>query len=58
MHENVPAGIKYDAVSQFFAQNVPGGEAPLTFSLISGGRSNLTYKAANANGTSGQPEVS
>ena len=51
MQENVPAGIKYDAVSRFFAENVPGGDAPLTFSFISGGRSNLTYRADNANGS-------
>ena len=51
MQQNVPAGINYEAVSRFFAENVPGGDAPLTFSFISGGRSNLTYKAANANGT-------
>lgn len=51
MQENVPAGIKYEAVSRFFAENIQGGEAPLTFSFISGGRSNLTYKAENANGT-------
>ncbi len=50
MQENVPAGINYEAVSRFFAENVPGGDAPLTFSFISGGRSNLTYKATNANG--------
>lgn len=49
MHETVPAGIKYDAVSRFFAENVPGGDGPLTFSLISGGRSNLTYKVESAN---------
>ncbi len=51
MQNDVPAGIKYDAVSRFFAENVPGGSAPLTFSLISGGRSNLTYKVESANGT-------
>lgn len=43
MQDTVPAGIKYEAVSRFFAENVPGGDTPLTFSLISGGRSNLTY---------------
>lgn len=37
-------GIRYDAVSRFFAENVPGGDVPLTFTMISGGRSNLTYK--------------
>ncbi|MGE3073238.1 MAG: phosphotransferase family protein [Dehalococcoidia bacterium] len=51
MQNDVPAGIKYDAVSRFFAENVPGGDAPLTFSLISGGRSNLTYKVESKNGT-------
>ena len=51
MQDTVPAGIKYEAVSRFFAENVPGGKAPLTFSLISGGRSNLTYKVESDNGT-------
>lgn len=36
-------GIRHDAVSRFFAARVPGGDVPLAFSLISGGRSNLTY---------------
>jgi aminoglycoside phosphotransferase (APT) family kinase protein len=39
-----PAGIRYEAVSKFFAEHVPGGDVPLRFSLISGGRSNLTYR--------------
>ena len=51
MQDTVPAGIKYEAVSRFLAENVPGGNAPLTFSLISGGRSNLTYKVESENGT-------
>jgi len=51
MQTTVPAGIKFDAVSAFFAEKVPGGRAPLTFSLISGGRSNLTYKVESENGT-------
>ena len=51
MQKDVPAGIKYEAVSRFFAENVPGGNAPLRFSLISGGRSNLTYKVDSDNGT-------
>jgi aminoglycoside phosphotransferase (APT) family kinase protein len=37
------AGIRYDNVARFFAAHVPGGDAALEFSLISGGRSNLTY---------------
>jgi len=40
----VPAGIRYEAVSKFFAEHVPGGDVPLRFALISGGRSNLTYR--------------
>lgn len=43
MTNTVPAGIDFDGVSRYFAQNVPGGDAPLSVSLISGGRSNLTY---------------
>ncbi|MFI5396174.1 MAG: phosphotransferase family protein [Candidatus Binatia bacterium] len=36
-------GIQYDNVSRFFRGQVPGGDCELTFTLISGGRSNLTY---------------
>ena len=36
-------GVHVAAVARFFAARVPGGDVPLTFSLISGGRSNLTY---------------
>jgi aminoglycoside phosphotransferase (APT) family kinase protein len=37
------AGIDYDRVSRFFREQVPSGDCELSFSLISGGRSNLTY---------------
>jgi len=37
-------GIRLDTVTRFFRESVPGGDAPLRFSLISGGRSNLTYR--------------
>ncbi|MDJ0787208.1 MAG: phosphotransferase family protein [Myxococcota bacterium] len=40
----VPPGIDVQAVERFFASEVPGGEGPLEFSLIAGGRSNLTYR--------------
>ncbi|HEY8489410.1 MAG TPA: phosphotransferase family protein [Dehalococcoidia bacterium] len=43
MDGTVPPGIDYQGVSRFFAQHVPGGQGPLTFQLIGGGRSNLTY---------------
>ncbi len=36
-------GIHYENVSRFFRQQVAGGDCDLAFSLISGGRSNLTY---------------
>jgi aminoglycoside phosphotransferase (APT) family kinase protein len=37
------AGINAANVARFFRERVPGGDVELTFSLISGGRSNLTY---------------
>ncbi|MBI1815732.1 MAG: phosphotransferase family protein [Deltaproteobacteria bacterium] len=37
------AGIHHANVSRFFREHVPGGDCALMFSLISGGRSNLTY---------------
>ena len=36
-------GIHYEKISQFFRAHVPGGDCELSFTLISGGRSNLTY---------------
>jgi aminoglycoside phosphotransferase (APT) family kinase protein len=36
-------GINCANVARFFAEHVPGGDVALEFSLISGGRSNLTY---------------
>lgn len=44
MQTDVPPGIHYENVSRFFAENVPGGDQELRFELLSGGRSNLTYK--------------
>src|SRR5262245_10676922 len=40
----VPPGIDAPAVSQFFAAHVEGGDVPLSFAFLSGGRSNLTYR--------------
>ena len=37
-------GIHVENVSRFFAEHVPGGDVPLTFALLAGGRSNVTYK--------------
>jgi len=39
-----PPGIDAEAVSKFFAAHVEGGDVALTFSFLSGGRSNLTYR--------------
>jgi len=36
-------GIHHAQVSRFFRDHVPGGDCDLSFDLISGGRSNLTY---------------
>jgi aminoglycoside phosphotransferase (APT) family kinase protein len=44
--ETVPPGLKYDNVSRFFAEHVPGGDTALEFRLIGDGRSNLTYHVA------------
>jgi aminoglycoside phosphotransferase (APT) family kinase protein len=39
-----PPGIRLESVTRFFRESVPGGDAALRFELISGGRSNLTYR--------------
>lgn len=44
------AGIRHAAVERFFAERVPGAAGPLRFSLISGGRSNLTYRVEGDGG--------
>jgi len=41
---STPPGIDAAAVSKFFAEHVAGGDVPLRFSFLSGGRSNLTYR--------------
>ncbi len=38
-----PPGIEAERVGAFFARHVAGGDAPLAFEILSGGRSNLTY---------------
>ena len=44
-------GIERAAVERFFAAHVPGAVPPLRFTLISGGRSNLTYRVEDARGS-------
>lgn len=48
---DAPRGIRRDAVERFFADRVPGGAGPLAFTLIAGGRSNLTYRVDGPGGT-------
>ena len=43
-------GIDVGAVTAWLAERVPGVQPPLSFSLIAGGRSNLTYRVADAAG--------
>ncbi|MFJ8930067.1 phosphotransferase family protein [Streptomyces sp. NPDC102364] len=44
------AGVE-PAVAEWVAAHVPGVAPPLTFDLVSGGRSNLTYRVTDASGT-------
>jgi aminoglycoside phosphotransferase (APT) family kinase protein len=50
MSEGVPDGIDAPSVEAWFAANVDGVEPPLTFKMIAGGRSNLTYSVTDSNG--------
>jgi aminoglycoside phosphotransferase (APT) family kinase protein len=43
-------GIDAQRVGAWFAEHVPGAVPPLRFSLIAGGRSNLTYRVDDAAG--------
>jgi len=43
MIEAEHAGVDVANVSAWFAENVPSAKAPLSFTLIAGGHSNLTY---------------
>ncbi len=46
---NEVVGIHHDNVTAWMVENV-GAEAPLSFELIAGGRSNLTFKVTDATG--------
>jgi aminoglycoside phosphotransferase (APT) family kinase protein len=48
----VPEGIDPDGVTGWFEAHAPGVDPPLRFSLIAGGRSNLTYRVTDAAGRS------
>jgi aminoglycoside phosphotransferase (APT) family kinase protein len=48
--DGASVGIRHAAVERFFAEHVPGAAGPLRFTLISGGRSNLTYRVEGPEG--------
>ncbi|MER3452475.1 MAG: hypothetical protein C4344_01950, partial [Acidimicrobiia bacterium] len=45
-----PPGIDQDRVTEWFRQNLPEATPPLTFTLVAGGRSNLTFCVEDAAG--------
>jgi aminoglycoside phosphotransferase (APT) family kinase protein len=45
-----PAGIDAPKVSAWFEEHVPGAEPPLRFTLVAGGRSNLTFQVDDSAG--------
>ena len=47
----VPRGIDAPRVSAWFEEHVPGVKLPLSFILVAGGRSNLTFLVTDAAGT-------
>ena len=49
---NASLGIDGGAIEQWFAVEVPDAVPPLTFDLLAGGRSNLTYRVLDAQGRS------
>lgn len=43
-------GLNQDALTRWLVEQVPAMTPPITFSLVAGGRSNLTYRLTDANG--------
>ncbi|MEU4311398.1 phosphotransferase family protein [Nocardia sp. NPDC024068] len=48
---SAPAGIDVERVTTWFAEHLPRVEPPLRFGLITGGRSNLTYRVHDEAGS-------
>lgn len=44
-------GINFDRVTAWLVENIADATAPFNFSIIAGGRSNLTFTVTDANGT-------
>jgi aminoglycoside phosphotransferase (APT) family kinase protein len=49
---SAPVGIDVEAVTAWLDATIPGITGPYAFDLVAGGRSNLTYRVTDANGTS------
>ena len=49
-NETAPSGIHIDRVTEWMSARIPQLAAPLQFSLITGGLSNLTYSVADRDG--------
>ncbi|WP_328393966.1 phosphotransferase family protein [Nocardia sp. NBC_00416] len=47
----VAAGIDIERVTGWFAEHIPAAAPPLRFDLITGGRSNLTYRVQDESGS-------
>lgn len=52
MGEGSVAGIHQERVTRWLAERIPGLQPPLTFTLIAGGHSNLTYRFDDRSGAS------
>ena len=46
--EQVAAGINRESVEAWFGQNIDGVQLPLSFELLAGGHSNLTFRVTDA----------
>ncbi len=51
MDTDTPKGIEADGVTTWFREHVPSARGPLSFSLIPGGHSNLTFRVRDAEGS-------
>jgi aminoglycoside phosphotransferase (APT) family kinase protein len=47
---DVPKGIDVARVTRWFTEHAPGAAPPLSFDLVAGGRSNLTYRVTDTAG--------
>src|SRR5687768_5042675 len=48
--QDIP-GIDDARVTAWFEEHIDGSKAPFSYELIAGGRSNLTFRVTDANGT-------